>query len=49
MEQHQNQNYIVHPEQYAGTVVKKPIIIDNTAQYQRHTMQNPNKKCYGNR
>jgi len=43
MEQHQNQNYIVHPEQYAGTVVKKPIIIDNTAQYQRHTMQNPNK------
>ena len=43
MDQHQNQNYIVHPEKYATTVVKKPIIIDNTGQNKRHTLQNVNK------
>jgi hypothetical protein len=37
-----NKTQIVHPEQYAGTIVNKPIIIDNTGQYQRHTLQ------YGN-
>lgn len=37
-----NKTQIVHPEQYGGTIVNKPIIIDNTGQYQRHTLQ------YGN-
>ena len=37
-----NQTKIIHPEKYGGTIVNKPIIIDNTGQYQRHTLQ------YGN-
>ena len=37
-----NKTQIIHPEQYGGTIVNKPIIIDNTGQYQRHTLQ------YGN-
>ena len=34
-----NKTQIIHPEQYGGTIVNKPIIIDNTGQYQRHTLQ----------
>ena len=30
---------LVHQEKYGGTIVNKPIIIDNTGQYQRHTLQ----------
>ena len=38
----QNQTKIILPEKYGGTIVNKPIVIGNTGQYQRHTLQ------YGN-
>ena len=44
MDPYSNKTQIVHPEKYGGTIVNKPIIIDNTGQHQRHTLQNPNKK-----
>ena len=39
----QNKNVTIYPENYVPPTVKKPIVIDNTNQYYRQTMQPSNK------
>ena len=38
-----NKNQIVHPEKYGGTIINQPIVIDNSGQHQRHTLQYANQ------